>query len=299
MRLLGNLENPTPIRLGIRAALHNVLRILGRLVALLFGEIPGRQVAPILGKHSIFLIEGMQHKDLEKSRDYFASLEGMFTGRSGWVIGNGPSLRMADLELLKGKISIASNKIYLAYEETTWRPQFYTVIDEILWPKIASELDRFFETVLISPRLDHSLTRAEHFLLPVQREDLVKLGSQRRFSDSAGDGFFMGRTVTLVNLQLAAFMGLDPIFLLGVDHKYLGEDGRGGRAVHSVKNHFSERYREQGEVVYGANMEAMNQGYQEAAIWAQESGRRILNASRESALEAFPRISFEEAIEIV
>jgi len=48
-----------------------------------------------------------------RSRRYWASVKGRYAGRRGFVIGNGPSLKAADLELLRDEVCIASNKIYL------------------------------------------------------------------------------------------------------------------------------------------------------------------------------------------
>ena len=52
----------------------------------------------------------------------------------------GQVLAIEDLNKLKKEITIASNKIYLAFDETNWRPNYYTVADQILWPKIKDEL---------------------------------------------------------------------------------------------------------------------------------------------------------------
>ena len=50
-------------------------------------------------------------------------------GQRGVVIGNGPSLRVEDLDRLGGEVTFASNKIFLAFPETSWRPTYYSVSD--------------------------------------------------------------------------------------------------------------------------------------------------------------------------
>lgn len=53
------------------------------------------------------------------------------------VVGNGPSLKLSDLEPLGKKMpSIASNKINLLFEDTTWRPSFVTICDTLLAYKL-------------------------------------------------------------------------------------------------------------------------------------------------------------------
>ncbi len=54
-----------------------------------------------------------------------------YDGQRCFIIGNGPSLTIKDLEKLKafGEISIASNSIYNLFPSTDWRPTIYTVHD--------------------------------------------------------------------------------------------------------------------------------------------------------------------------
>jgi hypothetical protein len=42
-----------------------------------------------------------------------------------FVVGNGPSLRDTDLDLLKREVTFATNRINLHYEYTDWRPTYY------------------------------------------------------------------------------------------------------------------------------------------------------------------------------
>ena len=61
-----------------------------------------------------------------------AALKDKHKGQRCFVIGNGPSLRISDLDRLKDEITFASNKIYLAFEETDWRPTYYTAVDRLV-----------------------------------------------------------------------------------------------------------------------------------------------------------------------
>lgn len=218
-------------------------------------------------------------------------------GKAGWVIGNGPSLTTEDLSLLRGKLTIASNKIFLAFPETDWTPDFYTVTDQILWPKIAQDLPLELGRVFLSPRLDSSLTPLHTVLVQARHTYYAdSFGKEFFLSDPSNGGFFIGRTVTILNLQLAIFLGLNPIFLLGIDHKYLGADGQPGIVRNSVQNHFHADYRSPGEIVFGADLLAMTKAYAEILKWSGDNKISILNASRFSALDVFPRIEFEEAL---
>jgi len=49
--------------------------------------------------------------------------------RRAWIIANGASLNKTPLELLKGEVTYAMNRIDLIYDRTTWRPSFYLMVD--------------------------------------------------------------------------------------------------------------------------------------------------------------------------
>ena len=70
-------------------------------------------------------IDLMTFKALEKLRDAHA-------GKRVVVMGNGPSLSRIDFDDLKGEITFASNKIFLAFDKTDWRPTYYSVEDDLV-----------------------------------------------------------------------------------------------------------------------------------------------------------------------
>ncbi|HOH28077.1 MAG TPA: hypothetical protein PLC40_00245, partial [Candidatus Hydrogenedentes bacterium] len=48
------------------------------------------------------------------------------------IVGNGPSLAIRDLDRLKDEITVASNRIFLAFSETEWRPTYFTMCDVVV-----------------------------------------------------------------------------------------------------------------------------------------------------------------------
>ena len=61
-----------------------------------------------------------------KSSRRLSLMRGYLKGKRCFVIGNGPSLRISDLNRIKrnGDFTIASNKIYLAFGETRWEAEY-------------------------------------------------------------------------------------------------------------------------------------------------------------------------------
>jgi hypothetical protein len=233
------------------------------------------------------------------SDSYFESLRARHAGRRGFVIGNGPSLRIEDLTALKanGEISIASNKIFLAYDQTDWRPDYFTIADIVLWKKIRGEIHRHVDLVHLQDTFGKGDAQCQ-----VRRWHCVGLagekdGSTQDFSGDVAQGIYGGCSVTYVNLQLAVHLGLNPIYLIGCDHCYKGEDGvqRDVPVQAGVENnHFVPNYRVPGEMVNPAPLNLMERAYRHAFRYAELHGIAIFNATRGGNLNVFPRVEFDE-----
>ena len=240
-------------------------------------------------------------RSLATGRLQLKKLKGIHLGRRGFVIGNGPSLRIADLDRLQDEVCIASNKIHMAFSDTEWRPSFYTIVDDKVWAQTASGLHEHVTRVFIPDYLPITVnTKVEIVMfrslpLAATHEDQSELP----FSDDAGAGLHGGNTVTYENIQLAMHLGLDPIYLIGCDHFYGGTVGvEGGSPVQAdeARNHFLPNYAAPGEVMNPALVSRMTRSYQWAKAYADRHGRSIINATRGGYLEVFPRKDLDELI---
>ena len=208
-------------------------------------------------------------------REYWGELKNKYAGNPGWVIGNGPSLRMDDLEKIKDQISIASNKIYLAFPDTAWRPTLVTCVDGILWPKIKAEAFARFEKIHLPHYLydiaDDLTGKVEYW---VSKPPAEGPALQPMFSSNAVKGIHGGCTVTFENLQIAAHLGLNPIYIIGCDHYYAGEEDSSGRVsvlAPAESNHFHPEYRSKGEIVSPASIDKMETAYTHVKVWAENN----------------------------
>ena len=216
-----------------------------------------------------------------------------YKNRRGFVIGNGPSLKMSDLDLLKNEISIASNKIYLAFEKTKWRPTIHTIADPLVWEKTKELIHNYTELIHISSYLNSKTTANHVYWKHLIDESLFK----EVFSDNLQIGAFDGGTVTFQNLQIAVHMGLNPIYIIGCDHHYADEkNSKEGNVIKhkGTSNHFVKNYRQAGEKILPAPIERMNKAYAEARKFSERTGIKIYNATRGGQLEAFERKDFDE-----
>jgi hypothetical protein len=111
---------------------------------------------------------------------------------------------------------------------------------------------------------------------------------------------YWGGTVSFLNLQLAAFLGCDPIILIGFDHSYVVPKNGGDRLViHSQEedvNHIHPTYFGPGYRWHDPNLARMEQAYQCARSALEADDKTVLNATVGGHLEVFERAAFETVI---
>lgn len=237
-----------------------------------------------------------------QSANYWESLRGKYKGRRGFVVGNGPSLKTADLQLLKDEVSIAANRIYLAYSDTEWRPVVHTCVDPLVWKKYAREMCAHADHVVINSRLNPNLGVPGKVVIYRNLGPCTTHGG--RISDDVRKGMHTGWTVTCENIQIAIHLGLNPIYLIGCDHYYKGEDKLDMLAntkqvvAHQsgTSNHFHPNYRQAGEKVYAAPIEKMEAAYTVLRDCSTAMGIQIYNATRGGHLEVYPRRSLDDIL---
>ena len=225
-----------------------------------------------------------------------------YDGRRCFIIGNGPSLTVKDLETLMrhGEISIASNSIYNLFPQTDWRPDIYTVHDFQEIKKTRDKISAVHAGIKIVAM------SAAGRVYDIDGAILLRLiepgRGEVRFSDDVSRCVYDGGTVTYVSIQCAVYMGFKEIILLGVDHSFAREMDKDGRitANSGVKNHFAGYQtdefwgggkKDEEAVVFP--LDFATGAFVVAKRYADLHGVRILNATRGGRLEVFPRVSFD------
>ena len=70
------------------------------------------------------------HVFSEYKNEKIAQLKDRNAGGRCFIVATGPSLKMEDLDTLnqQGEYSIGVNRIYLAFDKTDWRPDYYVAV---------------------------------------------------------------------------------------------------------------------------------------------------------------------------
>lgn len=238
-----------------------------------------------------------------------ASLWNKHKGKRGFVLGNGPSLANMDLSVLKDEITIGSNGIFLKFEEMGFHTTYFTMED------IQQVEDRRNQLVNVKgPTKIYGLHNA--YAIKDVDEDTIfanvavhSYPTKNRwrefypgFSTDFANIVYLGSTITYINLQLAFYLGLNPVYVIGCDHSYgpLAKKFPPGKIriteeVYEMlkEAHFIDNYHKIGGtfgIPYVGYQEA---AYQEALNSFRRSGREVFNAGVDSKLEIFPRVKFD------
>lgn len=252
-----------------------------------------------------FFVYEIEKKPFKDWKQILADLhlKNKHKGERCFVIGNGPSLTVEDLELLKGEITFAVNRIYTLFDRTDWRPTYYFCVDNMIYGadhrtinKIDAEL-RFvpLERALEAGEVYSQITYYNRGVNCIRIKDGKSVWRDLQFSDNAEKIICGGPTVIHDILQFAVYMGFSQIYLLGVDCSSSLEVLEDGSVIHNDigKDHFDDDYSE-GVFTLPAPLYASRLAFQKAKDICESKGITIKNATRGGMLEIFDRVSFDE-----
>lgn len=215
-----------------------------------------------------------------------------------FIIGNGPSLARMDLSQLKDEITIGCNGIFLLFDQSDFRPTFYTVEDRLVAEDRASIINSLTGMTKIFPEdLSYCLKKDEE---TIYVNFIRQYPDFPRFSENFGTKVYWGGTVTMLNLQLAYYLGIRDVYLIGVDHNYqphTDQDQKMGNVITSSAddvNHFHPDYFGKGYRWHDPKVDRMEQAYREAKHFFESHGGKIYNATMGGNLEVFPRINYRQ-----
>jgi hypothetical protein len=236
--------------------------------------------------------------DLVEPRNlaFLETLPGKHAGRRAFIVGNGPSLLVADLERIHetGDIAFAFNKIYLAFGDTRFRPTYYMVDDLIVAENNADAISALkgFPKLFPDAALRYITKDPETYVFGMRFQDgtaPVSLISETPLE------LCSGWTVAYTALQMALLMGCDPVCLIGMDFSYAEpaatHDGDKVLCQSDERNHFHPGYRLNGERWLRPNLDFARRSFESARELARRKGVRILNATRGGQLDVFERVA--------
>lgn len=220
-------------------------------------------------------------------------LKAKFAGRRCFVLANGPSLLRCDLTRLKNEVTICSNAQYLIWDQMGFIPDFLTVEDRLVAEDRCNELNAIEQTTKIFPRdLSYCLKKTDNTIYINFVRNHKKFP---RFSPEFNRLVCWGGTVSVLNLQLAYYLGCSEIYLIGFDHEYKVPDKIDNLVITSDAddvNHIHPDYFGKGYRWHDPNLERMESAYIEARKFLDAHNVRVRNATVGGKLEVFERVDY-------
>lgn len=229
-------------------------------------------------------------------------------GERCFLIGNGPSLKVEDLEMLKeaGEYTMACNMIVKIYQETLWRPDYHCMIDALIAKYQCEELVDNLSGQLFTNTSTYELMT--HKPKDEQCIRIRNIGKKPYYVKGNMLSYYIpsGSTVMGFMLELAIYMGFSEIYLLGVDCT----------ASNASKGHFMkdyktdemkekdrERIRKRLKMKSITDEEVDEYYFQSSTLtyriikeYAQRNNVNIYNATRGGLLEVYDRIVLEDVL---
>lgn len=221
-------------------------------------------------------------------------------GETCFIIGNGPSLKAEDLEMIyqKGIPTFAFNRIYLMFDKTQWRPTYYISQDEKTLKNCTKEVNQMdlpYKFIPLYHKYYHDICidHAFYFNL-IGGYD----GKRYHFPIDISNGFEMSTTVAYTAAQFAVYMGFTKIYFIGVDHNFSIYQNEKGEIItdDTVRDYFSAEYNNDKQDLYIPRLERSEKTYIEIQRFCKENKIEVYNATRGGKLEVFPRVDFDEVI---
>ena len=230
-------------------------------------------------------------------------------GERCFVIGNGPSLKKQDLDLIQSETTFVVNGFWKHPSVKHSQPTYYFICDPIFFDG-SSVANNFFQDLrqhifasrFFVPSRSYNVV-VEQSLLPSDLTSYVAF-SERMLGDNPADEFDLTKpvpgvqTVPQLAILAAIYMGFSEIYLIGLDHDWLARTQAGGyNFFEGLTMNHPEAISE--PVPYDMEMKSMLkvwQGYHGLNLKAKESGSRILNATHGGFLDVFPRVSYESLV---
>jgi len=229
-----------------------------------------------------------------------------------FMMGNGPSLSETPLDQLQGMYSFAMNRIALIYDKVRWRPSFFICTST----NIAREEWRrdIIKTITLGTP-SFIWDKLKQYVEPYHFKNVayVNCTHGKEVTDSAPDDWWSYDasqrvckfgTSMLPALQIAIYMGFNPIYLLGCDLGFrppievtnsskIPFDAQ--KQVQRDPNHFAGNYG-----TPGCPPDVLNTNMRAAHILARRAAERIgvaiYNATPGGELDVYPRVDLKKLL---
>lgn len=228
-------------------------------------------------------IQKYRNEDLKKYKN-------MNKGQKCFIVATGPSLRVNDLNVLMEHQCkcFGVNRIYLSFNETKWRPDYFVVIDGKMIQTYADDIrDCDAGIKFIGDGSQGFWEQDNERINRIHDHKLDYYPDCPRFSEDIVSGTYSANTVVYTCIQIAVYMGFEEIYIIGADHNYASNQS-------DVSNHFHKDYYKDMNRPNLFLQEKVELAFKSAKNYADKHSIKIYNATRGGRLEIFERVDFDK-----
>ena len=233
------------------------------------------------------------HKSLTYLIRYFKNKH---LGKRCFIIGNGPSINLMDLDCLKNEFTIGTNYTFLKEEIKT---PYICISDTFRMQELALYDKNIFSEKIIF-YASHTGPTWDSIVPSLLNRTVVLhfLENEINFSEDIKKGIYCNKkmaSVVFPAIQIAVYMGASEIYLIGVDQDYKkdqlwfhGKQGKPHKEMqcNGTRNVIGHNFNYSYETQFKPAIEFYHEKLKEKNI-------KLINAGVGGKLDAIPRIKFE------
>jgi hypothetical protein len=228
----------------------------------------------------------------EKNKNAIRAFQDINNKGRCFVVANGPSLKVTNLDFLRNEVTFGLNRIYLKFDSSSFRPTYYVAVNDLVLAQFADDI-----ACLQMPKfLNWNMQR----FFPRQSPDIIFLKPsyvlKDHFEPDITKPMVFGGTVTFVALQIAFYMGFKEVIIVGLDHKY-SETGTPNktevRTYEKDSSHFHKEYFPKGVKWQLPDLLRSEIDFRLARDYYEKNGRRIIDATIGGNCQIFPKCDYE------
>jgi hypothetical protein len=246
------------------------------------------------------------------AKNKLSALKNKYKGNRAFLVGNGPSLNNTPLDMIKDDYSFAMNRISLIYEKVKWRPSFFICTTNNIYRKswqkdIFKSIDLGITSFVWDKFKDLVGERENvYYLNCTDGEHITGKPNDEWWSDDISKRVSKFGTSMLVALQIASYMGFNPLYLIGCDLGYVkpkrnllqkitAKFAKKYEPFSNDPNHFDPNYGTPGASADNLALN-MNAAHRLALSNTKRLGIKIANATVGGSLEVYPRVDIHSII---
>jgi len=263
-----------------------------------------KKVKSLLSKFSLGQNYIDERNSFGCSNSEILKLKNKYQGERCFIIGNGPSLNKIDLSLLDNEFTFGVNGIFYKTKEMGFTPTFFVVEDKHVMMDNVDEINKFDVPFKFFPSVykKHITKTPDTFFFNMNTgyyNETSDFFCLPRFSLDASKRLYCGQSVTMINLQLAHFLGFSEVYLVGMDHSYVIPesaliDGETIESTDDDPNHFHPDYFGKGKKWHDPHLDRVERSYKYMRIAYEATDRKIFNATFGGNLDIFERKKYTD-----